>query len=219
MPDQFDKDQLYQISFIQYTANRSVRNQNYEDTESFIKWLLMKLFIITIFAEKMNCTSVTCNLPADSKASHIAMGFAVRQINKAEEIIQAKKKTGTITLEEILEEILANGSLEESNSDVIKPQVINHGIKSDATTRDISKSQRREDATIKACPAQNSQTIVTETTENESRNLCIICMNKERSMVYLPCSHLLTCSVCSPLSKQCPLCVQIITQTLKIYWS
>ena len=55
--------------------------------------------------------------------------------------------------------------------------------------------------------------------ERDFRDLCVICLNKQREIVYLPCAHLLTCNSCGPLLDQCPICTQKVVSKLKIYWS
>lgn len=71
---------------------------------------------------------------------------------------------------------------------------------------------------------QESETLSEIATPNNDiyeseKDCCIICMDKQREIVYLPCAHLITCTNCGPLLTQCPICTQRITQNLKIYWS
>jgi len=48
---------------------------------------------------------------------------------------------------------------------------------------------------------------------------CVICMEKTREIVFLPCSHFLTCPLCAPRVIKCPMCNQRIEKHLKISWS
>jgi len=48
---------------------------------------------------------------------------------------------------------------------------------------------------------------------------CVICMEKTREIVFLPCSHFLTCPLCSPRVIKCPMCNRRIEKHLKIQWS
>jgi len=50
-------------------------------------------------------------------------------------------------------------------------------------------------------------------------DLCVVCMDAKRDMVCLPCGHVCLCSVCSTLSKSCPICRCEVSQTLKVFFS
>jgi hypothetical protein len=52
----------------------------------------------------------------------------------------------------------------------------------------------------------------------DERSLCIICLERPRSIVLLPCKHLVCCQLCSPsLKGKCPLDRQQIEQSIEIY--
>jgi len=51
------------------------------------------------------------------------------------------------------------------------------------------------------------------------KEYCIVCMEKIRDTVFLPCCHFLTCPICSVKIGKCPLCNKKIEKTLKIFWS
>ena len=53
--------------------------------------------------------------------------------------------------------------------------------------------------------------------QNE-KELCVICMDRIREVVYLPCAHFLTCPLCSPCLKDCPICAKKVEKYLRIYW-
>ncbi len=49
---------------------------------------------------------------------------------------------------------------------------------------------------------------------------CTICMDRRRSVVYLPCSHVVSCLECSlthGVNKPCPVCPSIITSTVRAH--
>mmetsp|Transcript_68739 Transcript_68739/g.80119 ORF Transcript_68739/g.80119 Transcript_68739/m.80119 type:complete len:401 (+) Transcript_68739:72-1274(+) len=50
------------------------------------------------------------------------------------------------------------------------------------------------------------------------KELCVICMDRIREVVYMPCAHFLTCPLCSPCLKDCPICTKKVEKYLKIYW-
>lgn len=59
---------------------------------------------------------------------------------------------------------------------------------------------------------------VMEGEAEEEKELCVICMDRIREIVYLPCAHFITCPLCGPCLKECPLCAKKIDKQLKIYW-
>ncbi len=48
---------------------------------------------------------------------------------------------------------------------------------------------------------------------------CIVCMEKIREIVFIPCCHFLTCGDCSQKIGKCPLCSKRVEKNLKIFWS
>lgn len=67
------------------------------------------------------------------------------------------------------------------------------------------KTQRLDDAS-------------TDRGTRDEKELCIICMDRIREIVYLPCAHFLTCPLCGPCLKECPICTHKVEKNLKIYW-
>ncbi len=47
---------------------------------------------------------------------------------------------------------------------------------------------------------------------------CIVCMERTREIVFMPCCHFLTCPLCSPRIGKCPMCNKRIDKHLKIFW-
>nr|XP_043896626.1 E3 ubiquitin-protein ligase XIAP [Solea senegalensis] len=48
---------------------------------------------------------------------------------------------------------------------------------------------------------------------------CKICMDRDISIVFIPCAHLVTCELCSRSLIKCPICCGAISQKLKTYIS
>eukprot|EP00316_Scyphosphaera_apsteinii_P017255 CAMPEP_0119325442 /NCGR_PEP_ID=MMETSP1333-20130426/65823_1 /TAXON_ID=418940 /ORGANISM="Scyphosphaera apsteinii, Strain RCC1455" /LENGTH=187 /DNA_ID=CAMNT_0007333427 /DNA_START=16 /DNA_END=575 /DNA_ORIENTATION=+ len=42
--------------------------------------------------------------------------------------------------------------------------------------------------------------------ESDERRLCIICMEREKEIVFIPCAHFITCSRCAERCTRCPKC-------------
>ena len=60
---------------------------------------------------------------------------------------------------------------------------------------------------------QNDEKVVTD-----KIGKCVICLDKSSTHAVRPCGHLIACSDCAEkLSKECPICRCIISDTLKIF--
>ena len=73
--------------------------------------------------------------------------------------------------------------------------------------------------TISMKQIQTENKFLKETLEKyEEQNLCKICMDKEKCILFQPCGHLIICENCIPsLEKKCPLCRQPIKKFVKAY--
>ena len=56
-----------------------------------------------------------------------------------------------------------------------------------------------------------------EQTAPESR-LCVICLEKEPEITFLPCGHFVTCVNCAPCNKNCPICRKPIKGSVRTYF-
>ncbi|KAM9271577.1 E3 ubiquitin-protein ligase LRSAM1 isoform 2-T2 [Morus bassanus] len=54
---------------------------------------------------------------------------------------------------------------------------------------------------------------------DEKKSECIVCMEQETQMVFLPCGHVCCCQTCSEQLHTCPLCRKDITQRIRIFHS
>jgi hypothetical protein len=52
--------------------------------------------------------------------------------------------------------------------------------------------------------------------EAQDRLECTMCMEKERTVVFVPCSHVVVCGGCAALVDDCPMCRQTIEQKLAV---
>jgi len=55
-------------------------------------------------------------------------------------------------------------------------------------------------------------------TVSSDKESCLICMERMREVVFMPCCHFLTCPLCTPKLTNCPICNKKIEKHLKIYW-
>lgn len=54
---------------------------------------------------------------------------------------------------------------------------------------------------------------------SEIKTECVICLVRDREVVFFPCGHVCTCSTCSKLVQECPLCRRKIQERLRVYLS
>lgn len=53
---------------------------------------------------------------------------------------------------------------------------------------------------------------------SETRNTeCVVCLYRERDMVFKPCRHLVCCYVCSKRLRKCPVCTKRIRRQERIF--
>ncbi|XP_074863529.1 E3 ubiquitin-protein ligase XIAP [Carettochelys insculpta] len=51
----------------------------------------------------------------------------------------------------------------------------------------------------------------------QEEKLCKICMDKDISVVFIPCGHLVACKECAEAVDKCPVCCMVITKRQKIF--
>ena len=80
----------------------------------------------------------------------------------------------------------------------------------------LEKSQNKENITDESNISKNS--ILKEEVEslNEARR-CVICLENERVVIFLPCAHFSTCVSCSVAVKNCPLCRKTVEASIRAY--
>jgi len=61
--------------------------------------------------------------------------------------------------------------------------------------------------------------IATRESEEDSKRLCIICVDRDRSIVFTPCGHFCCCVECSGSFDECPICRGQIQHKQKLYQS
>ena len=91
--------------------------------------------------------------------------------------------------------------------------------------------KRREERRQRRSRSKNNQEdvedILLEQVEREREDkLCVICQDREKCIMILPCRHLCICDVCQVSlmqrtdrahSRTCPICRKIVKQTIKAY--
>ncbi|KAM6372469.1 E3 ubiquitin-protein ligase LRSAM1 isoform 1-T2 [Pluvialis apricaria] len=54
---------------------------------------------------------------------------------------------------------------------------------------------------------------------DEKKSECVVCMEQETQMVFLPCGHVCCCQTCCEQLHTCPLCRKDITQRIRVFYS
>ncbi|KAF1595957.1 E3 ubiquitin-protein ligase LRSAM1, partial [Eudyptes moseleyi] len=54
---------------------------------------------------------------------------------------------------------------------------------------------------------------------DEKKSECVVCMEQETQMIFLPCGHVCCCQTCCERLHTCPLCRKDITQRIRIFHS
>ncbi|NWR79705.1 LRSM1 ligase, partial [Centropus unirufus] len=54
---------------------------------------------------------------------------------------------------------------------------------------------------------------------DEKKSECVVCMEQETQMIFLPCGHVCCCQTCCERLHACPLCRQDVTQRIRIFHS
>ncbi|NWX51636.1 LRSM1 ligase, partial [Steatornis caripensis] len=54
---------------------------------------------------------------------------------------------------------------------------------------------------------------------DEKKSECVVCMEQETQMIFLPCGHVCCCRTCCERLHTCPLCRKDITQSIRIFHS
>ncbi|KAM8995790.1 E3 ubiquitin-protein ligase LRSAM1 isoform 2-T2 [Ara ararauna] len=97
-----------------------------------------------------------------------------------------------------------------------------------AVAKTIPELLRTEDTEVPAAPAPSAPceeplSPVVPTAPllqwDEKKSECVVCMEQETQMIFLPCGHVCCCQSCCERLLTCPLCRRDITQRIRIFHS
>lgn len=89
-----------------------------------------------------------------------------------------------------------------------------------------NEAMRRHSCSIGSSCTTSSEDISEESSKENGQNSpqssssipqCKICMDLDVAIVFLPCGHLVSCAMCAPAMKICPVCRELIRGTVKAY--
>ncbi|CAG5100992.1 Similar to Diap2: Death-associated inhibitor of apoptosis 2 (Drosophila melanogaster) [Cotesia congregata] len=146
----------------------------------------------------------------------------VRRIHLTEENngLENNTETSSSELAALLSKVITVQSSSKSRSqgqnrsDIVKqlvPMSCN-GESQEATVMSLKKD-KRADAQTDNGPLSLEE----ENRRLREARLCKICMDREVSVVFLPCGHLATCVQCAPSLTDCPMCRQEIRATVRTF--
>lgn len=85
----------------------------------------------------------------------------------------------------------------------------------------IRKQNKSPDDSVNLIDFDQTAIVKELTLENKflkDQRLCIICFEKEKNIIFLPCRHFSTCESCSLLLKECPSCRKTIQSVEKFFF-
>uniref|UniRef100_A0A480P436 Baculoviral IAP repeat-containing protein 2 isoform 1 n=1 Tax=Sus scrofa TaxID=9823 RepID=A0A480P436_PIG len=131
-------------------------------------------------------------------------------INKQEHDIIKQKTQIPLQARELIDTILVKGNsaanifkncLKEINSTLYKNLFVEKNMKY-IPTEDVSGLSLEE-----------------QLRRLQEERTCKVCMDKEVSIVFIPCGHLVVCQECAPSLRKCPICRGIIKGTVRTFLS
>jgi baculoviral IAP repeat-containing protein 7/8 len=78
-------------------------------------------------------------------------------------------------------------------------------------TSNVTKENENNEEKISKCEQGASAS------RNDDTKLCKICYSNEKEVVFIPCSHLVSCTECSLSLKTCPICRKRIDGTIRVF--
>ncbi|XP_043851379.1 baculoviral IAP repeat-containing protein 2-like [Dromiciops gliroides] len=117
--------------------------------------------------------------------------------------------------------ILTTGENYKTISDLVSDL-----LKAEDETREEEKEQQSEEIesvekNMKYIPAEDISdlSIEEQLRRLQEERTCKVCMDKEVSVVFIPCGHLVVCKECAPSLRKCPICRSTIKGTIRTFLS
>lgn len=64
---------------------------------------------------------------------------------------------------------------------------------------------------------KEAQKLIEENERLKNERLCVVCLIKDKNILYLPCAHLATCLDCSYSLQTCPMCRSAVQATVRTF--
>jgi len=101
--------------------------------------------------------------------------------------------------------------LQHSHNRLSGQSIISLSLKELEQLEDTIKS------TLKKIEHQKQDVISRLLAQIKEQKTCILCIDKDKEIVFVPCGHLCTCSVCAQSLIKCPVCRSNIQQRIKTF--
>ncbi|XP_053902200.1 baculoviral IAP repeat-containing protein 7 [Malaclemys terrapin pileata] len=88
------------------------------------------------------------------------------------------------------------------------------------TERETGLQGQRRDAQAE-CSKESEPPLSTEEQLRrlQEERMCKVCMDKDVSIVFVPCGHLVVCAECAPSLRRCPICRAVIRGSVRTFMS
>ncbi|XP_011782008.1 PREDICTED: baculoviral IAP repeat-containing protein 3 [Colobus angolensis palliatus] len=136
--------------------------------------------------------------------------LTARIINEQEHDVIKQKTQTSLQARELIDTILVKGniaatvfrnSLQQADAVLYEHLFVQHDIKY-IPTEDVSDLPVEE-----------------QLRRLQEERTCKVCMDKEVSIVFIPCGHLVVCKDCAPSLRKCPICRSTIKGTVRTFLS
>lgn len=148
--------------------------------------------------------NLTCVLPILDSL------LTARVINEQEHDVIKQKTQTSLQARELIDTILVKGNFAatifKNSLQEIDPMLYKHlFVQQD----------------IKYIPAENVSDLPMEEQLRrlQEERTCKVCMDREVSIVFIPCGHLVVCKDCAPSLRKCPICRGTIKGTVRTFLS
>lgn len=81
----------------------------------------------------------------------------------------------------------------------------------------FEEASKMSETELNECKALLEKSLEVIRKVKEDPDCCAICMKEKRNVVFLPCRHCVTCTKCSKLVEECPICREKISQSMNIF--
>ncbi|XP_036598585.1 baculoviral IAP repeat-containing protein 2-like isoform X2 [Trichosurus vulpecula] len=166
----------------------------------------------------------TSDTPVDESAELPRENHSEDAIMMNTSVVKAALEMGfnrRLIKQTVQSKILTTGENYKTVSDLVSDL-----LKADDETREEEKEQQTEETesvekNIKYIPAADVSdlSIEEQLRRLQEERTCKVCMDKEVSVVFIPCGHLVVCKECAPSLRKCPICRSTIKGTVRTFLS
>nr|XP_060627464.1 baculoviral IAP repeat-containing protein 7 isoform X1 [Anolis sagrei ordinatus] len=103
------------------------------------------------------------------------------------------------------------GNLDPPRPEPISPQ--------EPIQRELNPCRREVETECPNQPVDSTLSTEEKLRQLQEERMCKVCMDKDVSIVLVPCGHLVVCSECAPNLRRCPICRGAIRDSMKAFLS